>query len=151
MNWMMIKSGRRARRAAALVGLLILLGITPGCGESFEMEVAPVKGTCTCNGNLVTEGHVLFTPVVPDGANKMNSGKSAGAYINSDGIYELTTYDKNDGAIVGEHEVRLYKPDPEDDEQADLENPYACGNQTMHVTVKPGDNFIDIDFMDESQ
>ncbi len=109
------------------------------------MEVIPVQGTVKCAGRLLTEGYVLFTPVPDMAADRKKSGKSATGYIQSDGTYVLTTYDEGDGAIPGRHKVRVYKPDPEDDEQ-EVGNLFACGQQVLEVTVEPEtDNVIDLD------
>ena len=115
-----------------------------GCGEDFQKEVAYVTGKVTCSGTPITEGYVIFTPVVTQGADPMGSGKTATGTINSDGTYELTTYYEGDGAIIGTHEVRIYKPDPEDDEQIVID-PFACGKQVLRVEVKDEDNEIDLD------
>jgi hypothetical protein len=74
----------------------------------------------------------------------MRSGKSAYGNIRPDGTYVLTTYDSEDGALIGQHQVRVYKPDPEDDEQP-VEDPFACGNARLIVDVTTEDNSIDLD------
>lgn len=131
-------------RKVFCAAVIISLPLVCGCGESFEMEVAPVSGTVACMGNPITEGYIVFTPVVTAGEDKMDSGKSAYATISSDGTYTLTTYDDGDGAVIGMHEVRVYKPDPEDDEQI-VRNPFACGRGVLEIEVKAEDNVIHLD------
>lgn len=115
-----------------------------GCGADFAKETAPVSGKVTCNGEMVTEGYIVFTPVVQASADPKDSGKSGYATIESDGTYVITTYDDGDGAVIGMHEVRIYKPDPEDDEQI-VEEPFVCGEHIIMVTVEDDDNVIDLD------
>ncbi len=92
----------------------------------------------------MTEGYVLFTPVVSSSDDPLNSGKTATGTINPDGTYTLTTYHEGDGAKVGTHKVRIYKPDPEDDEEIVID-PFACGKQILEVEVKDTNNVIDLD------
>ena len=108
------------------------------------METAPVSGKVTCNGQPITEGYVLFTPILDASADPKKSGKSAYGTIQPDGTYTLTTYEEGDGALLGRHEVRVYRPDPEDDEQEVIDN-FACGRAVGEVTVEEGDNTIDLD------
>jgi len=130
--------------------ILVLIAGVVGCGgEDYKMVVAPVTGTVTCNGMPVTEGYVVFVPKVPAGADAMKSGKAASGYINADGTYTLTTYDEGDGALVGDHEVRVERLAPEDDESpagiAYDRDPNLCGKKVLQVTVTEGDNVIDLD------
>jgi hypothetical protein len=126
-----------------IVTCILLAPLLAGCRPSYKLEVAPVSGTVRCNGNLVKEGNVLFTPIPPDDANRAASGKSAYGVIRPDGTYILTTYDKEDGALIGQHHVRVYKPDPEDDEQI-VVDPFVCGDTVLLVEVKPGENVLDL-------
>lgn len=115
-----------------------------GCSSGYVMETAPVRGTVSCNGETLTEGYLIFTPIVDASADSKQSGKSGYATIQSDGTYEVQTYEEGDGALIGKHEVRIYKPDPEDDEQY-VKNNFACGNQVLEVTVEDKENIIDLD------
>lgn len=108
------------------------------------MQTAPVRGSVACGGKTLTEGYITFTPIPDASADVAKSGKSGYAVIQSDGTYEVSTYGEGDGAIPGRHEVRIYKPDPEDDEQAP-KDPFACGNKVLEVVVEEGDNVIDLD------
>jgi hypothetical protein len=128
---------------------LVIVGIV-GCGAAeYRKVVVPVSGTVTCGGRPVTEGYVVFIPKVPAGADVMKSGKAAAAYIQADGTYTLTTYDEGDGALVGDHTVRIERLAPEDDESdegiAYERDPNLCGPMLLEVTVTDGDNVIDLD------
>ena len=72
-----------------------------GCDRSSTQGAAtlPVKGTVTLNGKPLTKGHVIFEP---DGA-----GKEATGDIQPDGSFVLTTYQKDDGAVIGNHRVSI--------------------------------------------
>jgi len=128
------------------VCLSLLVG---GCAESFQKKVAPVSGTVSCGGMPVTEGYVLFTPKLQPGADPKTSGKGASAYIQSDGRYTLTTYEDGDGAIIGEHVVRIERLAPEDDESVENReynrDRNLCGSRLLDVTVEDKDNVIDLD------
>lgn len=97
----------------------------------------------------VTEGYVLFTPKLQPGADPKTSGKGASAYIQSDGRYTLTTYEDGDGAIIGEHVVRIERLAPEDDESVENReynrDRNLCGSRLLDVTVEDKDNVIDLD------
>ena len=80
------------RFALALVMLLALAG----CGALSAPQGAttvPVKGKVTHNGKPLTKGVINFQP---EGA-----GKDATGEIQPDGTFVLTTYKKDDGAVVG--------------------------------------------------
>jgi hypothetical protein len=133
----------RAVKRVSCISAVLAAGLA-GCAEKYKMEVAPVTGKVTCNGKPITEGYIIFTPIVSGSADPAKSGKSAYATIKPDGTYSLTTYDEGDGALIGKHEVRIYKPDPEDDEQI-VVNRFACSRRVLEVTVEEKDNVIDLD------
>jgi len=56
-----------------------------------------VKGKVTLKGQPLTKGIVRFEP---DGYGRMATGE-----IQGDGTFVLTTYEKGDGAVVGQHRV----------------------------------------------
>jgi hypothetical protein len=83
----------------ACAGFVLLTFI--GCGRSSGQAAAtaPVKGTVTFKGKPLTKGRVVFEP---DGA-----GKEASGEIQPDGSFVLTTYQKDDGAVIGTHHVSI--------------------------------------------
>ena len=87
---------------------LVALCTFCGCGGS-PYEVAPVRGVVTLNDKPFTQGGVMFAPLAKD--DDANSGKSAVGRIQADGTYTLTTFEKNDGAVVGEHWVTIVNHD----------------------------------------
>ncbi|WP_339734225.1 hypothetical protein [uncultured Gimesia sp.] len=89
-----------------------LLLIGQGCGGGpGNLDVAKVSGKVTCEGKPVTQGSIAFTPIT-DGDRTM-PGKPALSKINSDGTFQLTTYEQHDGAVVGKHKVSVTFPGQE--------------------------------------
>jgi hypothetical protein len=95
----------RPAAAAPMVSIgLLLLGFS-GCGHSSAATGAPtspVRGKVTYKGQPLTKGRVIFEP---DG-----KGKQATGEIQPDGTFVLTTYQKDDGAVVGTHRVSIDAP-----------------------------------------
>ncbi|MEQ8637164.1 hypothetical protein [Gimesia maris] len=114
-----------------------------GCGEDYQKTVVPVSGFIRVDDDLVTEGYIVLTPVPASDADPLSSGKSASGTITSDGTFELTTYEKGDGALIGKHIAHFFRPDPEDDEQVVTEK-YYPGGQEVELEVIDGDNQFDI-------
>jgi hypothetical protein len=51
----------------------------------------------------------MFAPIAK--GDQLNAGKPAFGTIQAGGRFDLTTYSKGDGAVVGEHWVTIYAPD----------------------------------------
>jgi hypothetical protein len=82
-----------------------MAGCCCGCGSQ-PFETAKVTGSVTLDGNPVTEGSVLFTPA---------QGWPARGELDAQGRFTLSTYEDQDGAIVGQHEIAIIAqsgPDP---------------------------------------
>lgn len=77
--------------------VLCLAAIVNGCGSQ-QLPVAPAKGQVFYQGKALDFGSVMFQPT---------AGPPARGIIQPDGTFELSTYDKNDGAIIGQHQVRI--------------------------------------------
>ncbi len=83
---------------------IALLAVVAGCGSSRPdglPETAVVKGIVKLNGAPLNEGVVRFVP--EDTACNPGVGM-----INADGTFELSTYDRLDGATVGKHKVVVH-------------------------------------------
>jgi hypothetical protein len=77
-----------------------------GCGTDHNKPpLGKVRGKVTYNGQPVTSGSVTFTPIAGQGA---ATGQPATGQIESDGSYELTTFNTGDGAILGQHAVTVH-------------------------------------------
>jgi hypothetical protein len=87
------------------------MAATVGCGSGGENPVAETRGTVTYQGQPVPNAMVSFTPQAVPG--KENSGKSASGQTNAAGEFVLSTYEREDGAIVGKHAVLVSASDPQ--------------------------------------
>ena len=88
----------------ALVATLVL--VTPffvGCGGggNDRPDLVPVMGTVTFKGSPVEGATVTFS--------NEKSPRSAKGITDSTGEFQLTTFDTNDGAVAGEHDVTISK------------------------------------------
>jgi len=80
-----------------VVGAILIF--TSGCNK--HQQLAVVHGTITLAGKRIGPGDILFIPDTTKGT----SGKTAVGHFEEDGRYVLTTFHKDDGAIVGHHQV----------------------------------------------
>lgn len=129
-----------ARKAAVLV---LFLALATGCGKG--PKTAVVRGTVTYKGKPVPNGTVNFVPA---------SGPSATGEIGSDGSFQLTTFRKGDGAVLGEHKVvivAMQKNDPNVEAFTPLPPPIVPIKYTSLATtdlkaeVKDQENTINFD------
>ena len=74
--------------------LVLLLGLA-GCGAK-QMPLGKVSGVVTHDGQPVSSGVVHFLP---------EAGPAATGKLDEQGRYRLTTYQANDGAVTGHHQV----------------------------------------------
>jgi len=72
-----------------------------GCKGSGRPTIAPVRGTVTYHGRPVADATVVF---LCQGAPRLAVGKT-----DAQGNYQLTTYESNDGAVLGNHVVTVKK------------------------------------------
>jgi hypothetical protein len=138
------KDGLMRLKELSMAGL-VALAFMSGCSSS-EFETAVVSGTVRCDGVLLTEGLVIFTPVPSGDAKTANTGRAASGIVWPDGTYELSTFGDGDGAIVGDHDVEVYAPALEDDDAPLTDaNRYACGKVVLRKTVAAGTNVLDLE------
>jgi hypothetical protein len=98
-------SGKWLAASAVALGC-VSMGL--GCGGRTEKPpMGRVRGIVTYDGKPLNKGRITFTPVSGDG---VSGGTSAMSPIESDGSYDLTTFDTGDGAIVGQHIVTVSVP-----------------------------------------
>lgn len=86
--------------------LLLVLGAT-GCRKGAR-PVAPVSGLITLDGKPLAGGSIVSQPAAPPGS--VIAGKGSVAFCDADGRFQLKTLDGLDGAVVGEHRIRIYGP-----------------------------------------
>jgi hypothetical protein len=147
------------RTSLLLVAGLGLVLPLAGCGGDPNMpKLAKVHGTVKYNGKLLDAGHIVFTPATGKGG---ETGQSASGEINSDGTYEMTTFNTGDGAILGQHIVTVVAqkgefPKPDANGHVRYEVPknqvpekYATVDKSpLRCTVVEGGTTFDIDLKD---
>jgi hypothetical protein len=124
-----------------LVSLLAVVG--SGCGKQ-TFQVAPTTGVCNCDGEPMSAGLIILNPIRDPEVNgtKAQIGKPAVGVIQPDGTFVMSTYGKEDGAVIGKHSVYLNLASLEED---DPEQPCRKAAKGIVVEIGPGDNLLDID------
>jgi hypothetical protein len=95
-----------AKFSAVAVCIIVVLTMTIGCSRS-PYDLAPVNGRVTIDGKPLSQAKVMFAPV--EIGDNPNPGKPAFGLLRDDGSFVLTTYDQDDGAVVGEHWVSIVR------------------------------------------
>jgi hypothetical protein len=115
-----------------LIAVAVAAVLLPGCGGP---RLAPVKGRVVFNGQPVKEAAITFSPA---GAEKqLEAGKPATGFTEADGTFVLSTFSKEDGALVGTHSVNVVLDDT---------NPARCKrHKGLTLEVKPGSNEFTIE------
>jgi predicted small lipoprotein YifL len=150
------------RQLGGLAALVVFTVCLSGCGPAGP-KTYPVKGKLTINGQAPKDVNMAFYPV---GANL----EAAGAEMAADGSYTLKTgREGKAGAMAGDYKVVLsqntqtlgagqYKPGAEGG-APNMQRPsagplnfperyLAAATSDKTVTVKAGDNTINIDITD---
>lgn len=91
-TWLM----RFKRSLYAFLGVIGLL-LVSGCGP--ESTIVPVSGEVIYQGKPIPEAKVMF--LSPD------SPRTASSLTDAQGRFNLTTFTKGDGAVIGEHKVAI--------------------------------------------
>lgn len=106
--------------------------ILSGCGAP---NMAPVKGRVVFNGQPVADASLTFAPQGEEG--QKETGKPGTGYTDENGDFELSTFKKYDGALIGTHSVTVMLPDT---------HPLKCQRwKQLAVEVKPGSNEFTIE------
>jgi hypothetical protein len=92
--------GRRPGIAMLISAALLAMLAAAGCGKA-KPATAPVAGTVLHDGKPLADAAVLFEPLA--------GGVPARGSTDSDGRFTLSTFDRNDGALVGRHRVAISK------------------------------------------
>ncbi len=96
------------RRQTCIVSAVLVLAAS-GCGDGRDKKsVAATEGTVMCEGQPVPFVAVFFEPLAE--GKSANVGKQAIGHCDANGRFILSTYDSNDGAVVGKHRVRVGRP-----------------------------------------
>ncbi|MDX2038749.1 MAG: hypothetical protein SFX72_19035 [Isosphaeraceae bacterium] len=90
----------KARLTLAIALALPMMTIFSGCGDDSGLaQRSPVSGKVSYKGQPLAKGLISFIPGAPD-------GRAATGQI-TDGKYQLTTQDENDGAFPGTYTVTI--------------------------------------------
>lgn len=129
------------------VFVLVVLSCCSGCSEQ-EFKTAQVSGICKCNDKLMTAGLLILSPIQEgeEKDKKLNVGKPARALIQSDGSFTMSTYGKNDGAVIGKHKVVLNLAELDEDDPV---QPCTKVPEGLTVDVVPGKNRFTIDLSED--
>jgi hypothetical protein len=91
----------RLNRATVLSLVILFQGCGGGAGTEGRQKVYPVTGKVTFSGGPVVNALVSFSP---KGQQPVAVGRT-----DDSGVYQLTTYDRNDGAAEGDYTVLVSK------------------------------------------
>lgn len=80
-----------------LAALIAALAICPGCGDGRPVRV-PVTGQVFIDGKPLEQGRILV---------HVENHRPATGKLGPDGEFELSTYVKGDGCVLGTHEVTI--------------------------------------------
>ena len=147
-----------------------LLSLVAGLGLMFELsccsshhpdmpKLAKVYGKVTYQGKPIDSGRVVFTPASGKAG---DSGQGASGQIESDGSFEMTTFNTGDGAILGQHVVTVVVPQkgemPQPDKYSQIKyavpknvtpSKYATADKSpLRCTVVEGGTKFDIELKD---
>lgn len=109
------------------VGFL-LLGCVVGCGRNDRPNMAAVSGVVQFQGKPLAGAEVVFrNDLAP---------RFAKGVTDKDGRFRLTTFETNDGAVVGDHKVTISKLQANPAlSGASVENPSAAYGQGMRAAA----------------
>ena len=89
--------------------LLLLAASLAGCGGG-DSRVATVTGIVKYEGKPIADAAISFTP--------QGGGRPGYAITEADGTFQMTTFEQNDGALIGMHNVAITAIDETVDEKA---------------------------------
>lgn len=114
-----------------LVVLSLVVTMT-GCSgaTSDRPPVAPVRGTVHYNGQPVEAATVTFA--------SPRSPRTSTGMTNENGEFQLTTFDANDGAVVGENVVSIRRDQPASVSEVPEMNPMEYAEAMQSGRGMPG-------------
>lgn len=108
--------------------VLLCAFVVSGCSESTVsrnpgVDVYPTQVKVTQKGSPVEGAKVSFS--------SKGNPRGASGVTNAEGIAELTTFDLNDGAVPGEHRVKITKEEVQILKEADPDDPLSVGQSKV--------------------
>jgi hypothetical protein len=77
-----------------------LFGASVGCADGTLPDMVPIHGSVSYRGRPLDHGTVIFLPTT--------GTRQASGEIGRDGMYQLTTLEKGDGAQFGEYKIVIH-------------------------------------------
>lgn len=99
-------------KRAMMFASVLCSAVCIGCGNPEEFPVVPTKGVVTCDGKPVPFAMIFFEPIRT--GETAFVGKQGFATANEQGEFVVTTYNDNDGVVLGKHNVHVMPPHSED-------------------------------------
>lgn len=91
---------QQGKAAYRIVLCLLMAWLLPGCGDGTDHPTTvKVHGAVTCDGQPLTKGSIAFQ------ATSDTTLRPATGELNEDGTYELSSFQRGDGAMPGEYKV----------------------------------------------
>ena len=113
-----------------LVGAMAI-ALAAGCSGVKRPTLVRVSGTVTVNGKPVEGATVVFTPME-------GGARNAEGITDASGVYQLTTFEPNDGVILGKHAVTIRKGAAPAGPAMSAENPDAAyGEVRQPADLRP--------------
>jgi hypothetical protein len=116
---------------------LLLAGCTGG-----DFPTAPTRGRVLCEGKPVPHVMVFFEPL--ESGQSAIVGRAGFAIAKEDGTFEISSYGKNDGAVIGKHRVRVGLPHREDFPNFKCDCYLNSEVDLKEVEVKKGQNDFEL-------
>ena len=120
-------------RITTCLSMLVLAACCCGCsGSGIDVDLAPVSGVVTMDGQPLENAIVIFSP---------EKGNPSSGKTDANGYYELVYVGDSQGAIVGLHKVRITTgkmtnaQDSSSSGDADLAN--AALEDTVNIDTPP--------------
>lgn len=112
------------RKLPLCVSAACLLTYLMGCGRTGHPELVPVSGVVQFQGKPLEGAEVVFR--------NEQAPRFAVGITDKHGRFRLTSFQTNDGAVVGEHKVTISKSKANPElSGASVENPSAAYGQGM--------------------
>lgn len=123
---------------ASLLATLCAAGMVAGCDDGKPKRV-PVSGIVLIDGNPLTLGSVRMYPA--------SGGRPASGQIGPDGRFSMTTFEPNDGVVVGENKVEIRCVEAVSDTKAKWHTPqkYATADTSgLTLTIEKPTNDLEL-------
>lgn len=123
---------------SSAVVILCAVGMLAGCDDGKPKRV-PVSGTVLIDGMPLTTGTVRMYPA--------SGGRPASGQIGPDGGFTITTFQPNDGAVVGNNKVEIQSVEALSDTKLKWHAPkkYATADTSgLTITIEKPTNDLEL-------